>query len=137
MELIDTLGRALLGDRYDGSQTTIANEAGLALEVTLGGLFAGVSAATQHFDIAQDLAGGGPLTGPDSLIFDAGLEEPRTFDDDAADAFVGQLYRNAFGREADAAGLDYWSDALAAGDIGEHDLIAAFVLSPEAGLDIA
>lgn len=47
-------------------------------------------------------------------------------------AFVGAMYRNILGREADSAGLAYWSGLLAAGQSTQAGLLQAFVGSAEA-----
>ncbi|MEO0820864.1 MAG: DUF4214 domain-containing protein [Pseudomonadota bacterium] len=51
--------------------------------------------------------------------------------DDAA--FVALLYANALGREADAAGLAFWSDLLAADTLSRADTALAFAFNDEAG----
>lgn len=46
--------------------------------------------------------------------------------------FVGALYRNVLGREADPAGLAYWAGELSAGRETRASLLEIFVESPEA-----
>jgi hypothetical protein len=45
--------------------------------------------------------------------------------------FVELVYLNALDREGDAAGLDFWTDALAAPGFDRADLLVAFAESPE------
>lgn len=43
--------------------------------------------------------------------------------------FVNQIYQQVLGREADAVGLQYWSSAIAAGEISHSEFIAVFLNS--------
>nr|WP_245247812.1 DUF4214 domain-containing protein [Tianweitania sediminis] len=40
--------------------------------------------------------------------------------------FVSQLYRNVLGREGEGAGIDYWTDALAAATMDRADVLVQF-----------
>jgi hypothetical protein len=47
-------------------------------------------------------------------------------------SFVSALYRDAFGREADAAGRDFWANELTQNHIGRYALTDYFLRQPEA-----
>ncbi len=52
------------------------------------------------------------------------LSSPNTSNRVAVEFFVNQIYQNAFGRNAEAAGLKFWSDALQA----DPSLVPTFIL---------
>ncbi|MGF1554041.1 MAG: DUF4214 domain-containing protein [Paracoccaceae bacterium] len=64
----------------------------------------------------------------DSEEFADVVGDPATLDDDA---LVRALYLNVLGREGDAGGVDFWTDALAGADFGRDDLLLAFASSTE------
>ena len=62
---------------------------------------------TNHPDLYADV----------SLAFATSAEYQASFGGMDHRAFVGQIYRNLFSREADTAGMDFWTNALASGAI--------------------
>ena len=59
-------------------------------------------------------------------------DAPTVDQNDAVQQFVQQQYADIFGRDADQAGFDYWTDQIKSGAISQDDVTKSFKLSPEA-----
>jgi hypothetical protein len=69
--------------------------------------------------------------------FDASAEFNARHGASTDEAFVESLYQTGMGRQADAAGLDYWTGFLESGQMGRGELALVFSMAQEVrnGLD--
>ncbi len=63
--------------------------------------------------------------------FAGSVEFRRTYGSLADHRFVQQVYRNVLGRDADAAGFDFWWESLRSGQVTRGEMMVSFSESPE------
>uniref|UniRef100_UPI0028AB8991 DUF4214 domain-containing protein n=1 Tax=Massilia oculi TaxID=945844 RepID=UPI0028AB8991 len=105
----------------DGADTSLRGSVSRLLEAA--GQQADLLVVDRWLDAVEE--GMAPVTMAQALVAAGGMDQLDTA------AFVDTLYRNVLGREADAAGKEFWSAAIDGGQLARGEALALLAGSPE------